>query len=193
MAMLDYGALTWKDGVLVSETEFFDDMQEMVGWNDEGQEHQMKNNWFSFIGDEDLTIAFYKYCMKVYCPKEYYNDTVYFGADYYVGWKKWKREFFVDNHFAKLVVKPARFGDYYIATLRYKKHKWKVAFGSGVCHDTYTKYHIMSAWNMPSHRWYKFKMSVRHFIDYEWRYPEMWGITCWFRGLKWDLRRNKYD
>ena len=35
MAMLDYGALTWKDGVLVSETEFFDDMQEMVGWNDE--------------------------------------------------------------------------------------------------------------------------------------------------------------
>ena len=200
MAIMDYGALTWKDGVLLSETEFFDDMQEMVGWNDEGQENQLAHNWFTYIGDEELTIMFYKYCMKIYSKgRDYYNDVIYFGSENFEGWRKWEQLFIInapnaqDDHLAKLTVRKAKFGTYYIAILRYKGHKWKVTFGSGVCYDTYTKYHIMSAWNMPSHKWYRFKMDAKQLFCYDLKRLSMWEITYWFKKISWKLRRNKYD
>ena len=193
MAIMDYGALTWKDGVLLSETEYFDDMQKMVGWSDDGKENQLANNWFSYIGDDQLTIAFYKYCMRIYCPEDtWYNETVYFGSENYVGWRKWERIFIIGDHMAKLTIKKSKWNNcYYFATLRYKGHKWKVTFGSGVCYDTYTKYHIICAWNMPLHKWFKIKMNWGQFKQYDLYHPSQWKIIRWFRLLKW--RMNKYD
>lgn len=198
MAMLDYGALTWKDGVLISETEFFDDMQEMVGWTDKDKEPKEEygnfyNNWFTYIGDEELTIAFYKYCMRIHAPNDkWYNDTIYFGSENFEGWRKWEQIFIIGDHWAKLTIKKAKFGTYYIAKLRYKGNKWRVTFGSGVCYDTYTKYHIMSAWNMPVHRWHNFKFSLSQFLKYDLKFY-IHNPSYVLRKFSISWRLHKYD
>ena len=71
MAMMDYGAIAFKNGKLVS-TDVFTPMIDMVGWEDTEEDiyHDyynntdkplgLKGNYFAYIGDEECTVAFYK-------------------------------------------------------------------------------------------------------------------------------------
>ena len=76
MAYIDYGAIVFKNGKLIS-TEMFEDMKTAVGWEDtkndkyhsykDGEKEDnymvplnLKGNYFAYIGDGDCTIAFYK-------------------------------------------------------------------------------------------------------------------------------------
>ena len=58
MAMIDYGAIAWKNGKLIS-TDMFTPMKDMVGWEDssEGNYSSIKDNYFAYIGDEEFIIA----------------------------------------------------------------------------------------------------------------------------------------
>ena len=58
MAMVDYGAIAWKDGKLIS-TDMFTPMEDMVGWSDNSK-YKLEGNYFAYIGDKDLVIGFYK-------------------------------------------------------------------------------------------------------------------------------------
>ena len=55
MAMIDYGAIAWKNGRLIS-TDMFTPMKDMVGWddNDLDIEDPLVNNYFAYVGDKIL-------------------------------------------------------------------------------------------------------------------------------------------
>lgn len=63
MAMVDYGAITKINGVL-DHDEMFQEMQDVVGWNDKEQNNpsdkRMNGNCFRYIGDKDFTLGVYK-------------------------------------------------------------------------------------------------------------------------------------
>ena len=170
MAMIDYGAIAWKNGKLIS-TEMFTDMKEMVGWSDNGQ-HDLEGNWFAYIGDEDLTLAFYKTSMRIYNPK-YHDIHVFFGSENFVGWRKWVEYLFINHEIVEIKVKHRKFNDYYVCKMTYNNDKYKVAFGYGVDLECYKKYHVIDYYGTP---WFRAKSLYRNF---KW----------WLQDIKWRYRR----
>lgn len=206
MAMIDYGAIAWKDGKLISK-EFFDDMKDMVGWDDKEMKlptengRTLANNYFTYVGDEDFTACFYKNMMTI-CYKEdptseYEIENVWMNYTNYHGWKYYADFFFVkDGLFDDIVdikVKPKlRFGhNYFIFKMRYKDHKYKVAFGYGVDLAYYKKCHIVDYYGTPWH------IAKNKLHDIKWKVFDEW----WYLDAKptikyyWDkiFHRNKED
>ena len=68
--MLDYGAVVFKNGVQINKEQYFMNMNEAVGWDDDDNSNKLDKpnklagNYFAYVGDSELTIAVYKYyCM----------------------------------------------------------------------------------------------------------------------------------
>ena len=182
MAMVDYGAIAWKDGKLIS-TDMFTPMEDMVGWSDrdDDKEFKLDGNCFAYIGDKDFTVGFYKTTMRIYRPNadEAFRDKIiYFGSESYEGWRRWKRSYVTDHRSLKdntveLIVRPRKFHDYYICTMIYRGHKYKVAFGYGVDLNYYKKTHIIDYYGTP---WFRAKswLEDMHYKIEDWK---------WERGL----------
>ena len=167
MAMIDYGAIAWKDGKLIS-TDMFMDMEEAVGWSDT----IFKGNYFAYIGDKDLTIMFYKDMMRIYCPSSMISDDmIYLSAGPFEGWRRWRRWYMIDSidDSAEIIVRPRKFHDYYICEMDYRGHHYKVAFGYGVDLKYYKKTHIIDYYGTP---WFKIGSLCRdmkyRFEDWKW-------------------------
>ena len=173
MAMVDYGAIAWKDGKLIS-TDMFTPMEDMVGWSDKDDDKEFKldGNCFAYIGDKDFTVGFYKSLMRIHCSlDDYYTETVYFGEESFEKWRCWRKWGFlnsIDDSF-ELIVRPRRFHDYYICTMNYRGHKYKVAFGYGVDLKYYKKTHIIDYYGTP---WFRIGSLCRdmkyRFEDWKW-------------------------
>ena len=60
MAMVDYGAVLKKNGIVIHRNDFFMDMQKAVGFtinkiqDKDGYDYQINDNYFVYIGDEEL-------------------------------------------------------------------------------------------------------------------------------------------
>lgn len=172
MAMIDYGAIAWKDGKLI-QTEMFEDMEKMVGWSDKDEElycGRLNNNQFAYIGDEDLTIGFYKYVMTIYCKEFPWHKgeegRVYFGCENFVKWKYWHDWFYVGDDLCDIKVKKRRGHNYYICKMNYRGHKYKVAFGYGVDLGYYKRTHIIDYYGTP---WFRLREWVK---DMKYRYRD---------------------
>ena len=167
MAMLDYGAIAWKDGKLIS-TEMFTEMKDMVGWDDDGK-YGLKGNYFAYIGDKDLTIGFYKSVMYIFNGEGTY---IHFGWERFEGWKKWEDNIWLEDS-KKLIwvtVRKRKFHDYYMCTMDYRGHKYKVAFGYGVDLGYYKKTHIIDYYGTPWYKvksWYKYTLKDK-FNEIKW-------------------------
>ena len=184
MAMIDYGAIAWKDGKLIS-TDMFTPMEDMVGWSDEDKNKvlcadsssTLAHNYFAYIGDKDFTIGFYKNVMRVYRPNadEAFRDkTFIFGGEPYEGWRCWRKAYVIDHRsleheVAEVIVRPRRFHNYYICEMTYRGHKYKVAFGYGVDLKYYKKTHIIDYYGTP---WFRIGSLCRDmkykFEDWKW-------------------------
>ena len=172
MAMVDYGAIAWKDGKLIS-TDMFTPMEDMVGWSDrdDDKEFKLDGNCFAYIGDKDFTVGFYKDVMHIHSVDKFYNETIYFGYEDFIGWHKWERFYLVgkDDDEIELIVRPRRFHSYYICKMKYRGHKYKVAFGYGVDFSYYKKTHIIDYYGTP---WFRVKSWLRDikykFEDWKW-------------------------
>lgn len=177
MAMVDYGAIAWKDGKLIS-TDMFTPMEDMVGWSDENEDKEFKlnGNCFAYIGDKDFTVGFYKSTMRVYCPdSEIEDEMIYFGSSPFEDWRYWRRWYFVNSmdDSAEIIVRPRKFHDYYICKMKYRGHKYKVAFGYGVDLKYYKKTHIIDYYGTP---WFRIGSLCR---DMKYKFED-WK---WSRGL----------
>ena len=174
--MIDYGAIAWKNGKLIS-TDMFTPMKDMVGWDDSDLdiEPPLKGNYFAYIGDKDFTLAFYKDTMRICHPiRSYDNDTIYFGSESFEGWKRWRNWTISNNKYVEVIVKPKRFHNYYVCHMKYNGDKYKVAFGYGVDLGYYEKWRIIDYFGTP---WYK-----------------IGSIWCDIkRMLRYDLRDFLYD
>ena len=73
MAFIDYGAIAFKNGKCI-QNSFFMDMKESIGRSIDG----IDGNYFSYIGDSDLVIAFYKCQMVIFTDT--LVDKVYFNC-----------------------------------------------------------------------------------------------------------------
>lgn len=71
MAMIDYGAVVFKNGVCQNPSEFIMDMQKSVGWSDsDGPDRERTDgNFMVYAGDEHLTVAAYKYYCRILSEK----------------------------------------------------------------------------------------------------------------------------
>lgn len=155
MAMMDYGAIAFKNGKLIS-TDMFTPMIEMVGWEDtkndvyhnyntdEDKPLMLKGNYFAYIGDSDCTVAFYKTCLCIVerFEDEFWIDSESFGGSYYT-WSKWVK-WVVDSD-----MKVTKRNGYYVCRWKYKGDKYKVYFGYGVDYDYYKKCHIVNYYRSP--------------------------------------------
>lgn len=177
MAMIDYGAIAWKDGKLISK-DMFTNMVDMVGWTDDGY-LGLEDEYFAYVGDEDLTLAFYKNLMRVYrkdYPYRQYDtdnegkETIFFGFENFNKWKYWHDWFYVSGDEVDIKVYPRKFHNYYVCKMSYRGHKYKVAFGYGVDLGYYKKTHIIDYFGTP---WYKLKriwFNFKHIHLYDFLY-----------------------
>lgn len=175
MAMIDYGAIAWKNGKLIS-TDMFTPMKDMVGWDDSDLdiEDPLVDNYFAYIGDEDFILAFYKSTMRLCNPNYTYdNSTVWFGSERFKKWRTWKFSTYVNKELVDIIVKPKRFHNYYVCHMKYNGDKYKVAFGYGVDLGYYKKTHIIDYYSTP---WFRVKSLYRDFKywlqDIKWRYKK---------------------
>ena len=173
MAVIDYGAIAWKDEKLIS-TDMFTPMEDMVGWSDKDDDKEFKldGNCFAYIGDKDFTIGFYKDVMRICSPSEScYNDSVYFCGVSFEGWRRWRKWCLIgpNDDEVEIIVRPRRFHDYYICKMTYRGHKYKVAFGYGVDLKYYKKTHIIDYYGTP---WFRIGSLCRDmkykFEDWKW-------------------------
>lgn len=185
MAMMDYGAIAFKNGKLIS-TDMFTPMIDMVGWEDtekdvyESRPHyptetendymlplKLNGNYFAYIGDAECTLAFYKTQLVIVrkyddgtfdCRHEYLCCTNY-------TWSKW--DDYVGKNLDK--VKITKRNGYLVCRWKYKGDKYKVYFGYGVDLGYYKKWHIVNFYRSPRYNLYRIK---RWFKDkvYEWKY-----------------------
>ena len=185
MAMIDYGAIAFKNGKLIS-TEMFTPMVDMVGWEDtendayESRSHivgepesdymkpiKLKGNYFAYVGDKDCTLAFYKEQIVVV---EKYDDGTFsyhhecFNCTNYI-WSKW--EDYAGEGFAK--IKVTKRNGYLVCKWKYRGDKYKVYFGYGVDLNYYKKCHMVNYYRSPKHRLYKIKRWFKDKI-YDWKY-----------------------
>lgn len=172
MAIVDYGAIVWKNGKLIS-TDMFTPMEDMVGWTD-NHEHKLEGNYFAYIGDEDFTVGFYKSTMRIYSPaNELYNETFYFNNTPFVRWSKWRKWYIVGSLLSdevELIVRPRRHHRYYICHMIYRGHYYKVAFGYGVDLKYYKRTHIIDYYGTPWFRIGSLYKDIKYELeDWKWR------------------------
>lgn len=177
MAMMDYGAIAFKNGKLIS-TEMFTPMIDMVGWEDTDKDTyhnyqtnkdeplELNGNYFAYIGDKDCTLAFYKTQIVIVSR---YKDDGTFGYDHeYLNgtgytWSKWK------NYAGGSDVTVTKRNGYLVCKWKYKGDKYKVYFGYGVDLPYYKKWHIVNYYRSPKHRLYEIKRWFKDKI-YDWKY-----------------------
>ena len=176
MAMIDYGAIAFKNGKLLSK-EMFGDMKDMVGWEDTAADTyhdyrdnkdkpiNLKDQYFAYVGDADCTIAFYKTSLVI--VNKYKNGTFgyhheWFGGNGYT-WSKW------EHYVARSDVFVTKRNGYLVCKWKYKGDKYKVYFGYGVDVHWWLKYRVVNAYRTPAFIWRN--CIVRRIKDliYDWK------------------------
>ena len=161
MAMIDYGAIAFKNGKLIS-TDMFTPMIDMVGWEDvetdtyhdynrdTDEPLKLKNNYFAYIGDANCTVAFYKtyLCIVEKYYGEFWKETEWFNDCYYT-WSKWEK-WLLGNK-----MKVTKRNGYYVFKWKYNGNKYKVYFGYGVDLSYYKKTRRVNYYRSTRHIFYK--------------------------------------
>lgn len=107
-------------------------MKESVGRSFDG----LDGNYFSYVGDSDLVIAFYKCQMVIFTDT--LVDKVYFNCSKYTGWKSYEDYVSTKDDFVSYKVKNLG-GNNYEFTMNYKNDSYRVVFGYGIDYGYYKK------------------------------------------------------
>lgn len=173
--MMDYGAIAFKNGKLIS-TDMFTPMIDTVGWEDtendtyhnyntdKDEQLKLKGNYFAYIGDSDCTVAFYKCGLRIVerFEDEFWNDSEWFGGSYYT-WSKWVKWIRGND------MRVTKRNGYYVFKWKYKSDKYKVYFGYGVDYDYYKEYRMVNYYRSPLHFVHKIPRWIKDRI-YDYKY-----------------------
>jgi len=149
MAMIDYGCLVIKNGVLINEDEFFQEMKDAVGWTDEDftPEERSSNgggvdgNFFGYIGDEHLTVCFYKCrCLFLIDKRavfEYWGKQMYTFRGNGESVKDGKEfdkslRLFVDGRYVHIKEVSEGHDNVFLFKMTYKGDSYRVIYGYGI-------------------------------------------------------------
>ncbi len=189
MSIIDYGAIAFKNGKLIS-TNMFTPMEQTVGWKDTNKDVyraydcndnyvykplNLKGNHFVYIGDRDCTIAFYKGWMII-LEKSDDPDTTsdeYLKSNHLTCYSK-SCEDFLYNHYTWIKwqyyagredITITRRNGYFVCKWKYKENKYKVYFGYGVDFSSYKKWHMVNYYRCPASIWKDIKSGIKNFIN----------------------------
>lgn len=125
MSAFDYGAIVIKNGKVITEEEYGKlGMEYFVGWED----NEVQPNYFAYIGDEKLTLCFYKFQITVFVDKiEQHELFLYEYANYTTN----KKSFVIQPSGQKIKVKMIS-DDVYHITTRIGEDNYQVIFGYGI-------------------------------------------------------------
>ena len=162
MAMIDYGAIAFKNGKLIS-TDMFTPMEETCGFSDKDtplphKKSSFAGNHFVVLGNEKLVLGFYKTIFRWWNdrleeaedPKVRYDvGGEFFGMSDYTKWSRWEKTFWFDDTWTEVVVKPRN--GYYVARFSINGDRYKVYFGYGVDFPFYQKTRRVNYYRSPEY------------------------------------------
>lgn len=122
MAMIDYGAIVIKNGKVINQGKMFSDMKNCVGWEDEKIQH----NYFAYVGNEEITLCFYRNHFDIYENKKYVNEI----------WPDFspihcKKSHYINTNFGTIKVKTLA-NQVHCAYFSIDGNHYKVIFGFGI-------------------------------------------------------------
>ena len=128
MALIDYGAVLIKNGMVMNENEMFMDMENSVGCKIDGMDGQ----YFVYAGDSELIVAAYKMVLRVASNGELgpmwftlaRDDEMYTD-------RKVRHEYYKGVH---LIIKEVWHGVYH-AKFTYKGDFYNIIYGHGIDPD----------------------------------------------------------
>lgn len=171
MAVIDYGAIGFKNGKLIS-TGMFTPMEITCGFSDKNaclpnRTTTFADNYFLTIGNEDILIGFYK--EQIHWWVKIFNDTYCSGQEYlncspYDRWHSYDNFLLGQNSSADIHIK--RRNGYYVAYIYIKNNydkvdTYKVYFGNGVDYDFYMKTGRINYFRSPEYLLKKLKSRIR--------------------------------
>lgn len=170
MAIIDYGAIAFKNGKLIS-TDMFTDMKETCGFSDKdnllpGADMSFDGNCFVTVGNKQFLLGFYKTTMYWWqdrkwkdkedadfdddYPRYTFGYEMFGWSDY--TWKKWKNEFYLGRgcyDTTSIIVKHKN--GYYVARFNIGRDRYKVYFGYGVDLGFYKKTRRVNYYRSPEY------------------------------------------
>ena len=173
MAMIDYGAIAFKNGNLIS-TDMFTPMEETCGFSDydsplQGMEKSFDGNYFVIVGNKDILFAFYKTLIVWWCDEsvehQWGGHQWMDGADFR-GWKLFEKSIYYKKdgkeYRGRVEIKIKPKNGYYVATFKIDNDDYKVYFGYGVDLDFYKKTHRVNYYRSPEY----FLNHIKWWISY---------------------------
>ena len=136
MAIVDYGAVLKKNGVVLHRNDFFMDMQKAVGFtinslkDENGYDHQINNNHFVYIGDEELLICVYKTQLLIISNNKIIHRVYGANVDSYSIHDKFRLKFEVNG--IKFDIKRISYSNMYLLRFWYKRNLYECIYGYGV-------------------------------------------------------------
>ena len=136
MAMVDYGAVLKKNGIVIHRDDFFMDMQKAVGFtidsliDEDGYNYQINGNYFVYIGDKELLICVYKTQLLIISNNKIVNRVFGANVDSYSIHDKFRLKFEVNG--IKFDIKRISYGNMYLLRFWYKGNLYECIYGYGV-------------------------------------------------------------
>lgn len=173
MAIIDYGAIAFKNGKLIS-TKMFTPMHQTCGFTDDGHalpgaDSSFDGNCFVVIGNQQFLVGFYKESIIWWYDhgEAWEEDRYEYGVEMlawseYHGWSRWNKSFSTINFIRDITVKPRN--GYYVANIRLGADRYKVHFGYGVDFGFYKKTGRVNYYRSPEHYARLFYYIAKHRI-----------------------------
>ena len=138
MAMIDYGAVAKKNGIVINRGQYFMDMETSVGFildslkGVKNEIEHIRENWFVYFGDKELLVCIYKTQILVICNGEI-KEHIYRMNDDYLSFKKYRLKFSVNN--VDFDIKKINDSPRYYVRFWYKNDLYECIYGYGVDSD----------------------------------------------------------
>jgi len=138
MAMLDYGVVLKKNGIVLHRDDLFMNMQKAVGFtidklqdkDNEEYIYQINGNYFVYIGDKEMLICVYKTQLLIISNNEIIHRVYGANIDSYSMHDKFRLKFEVNG--VKLDIKRISYGNMYLFRYWYKGNLYECIYGYGV-------------------------------------------------------------
>ena len=174
MAMMDYGAIGFKNGKLIS-TDWFTPMEKTVGYSDFNENNRcgFDKNYFLVIGNKKALFGFYKNGISYHAEwydeddKDNYiqNETIWFDPSTYHKWKYWS-DFIVSESKIEIKVKPLdRHYDSFVADIVIDDDKYQVYFGYGIDLEYYKKTGKMNYYKSIKYKMSRLKRKIKLWLN----------------------------
>jgi len=136
MAMVDYGAVLKKNGIVIHRNDFFMDMQKALGFtidkiqDKDSYDYQINGNYFVYIGDEELLICVYKTQLLIISNNKIIHRVFGANVDSYSMHDKFRLKFEING--VKFDIKRISYGNIYLLRFWYKGNLYECIYGYGV-------------------------------------------------------------